>query len=466
MKELLRRLEAAEAEIRQLKSQKARSAPTVQLEAPVELGDVVPTNLNMDSPAHGDLANRVIELEKKCAAQEEAGANKRAEFPTFKLRGRVDADTVWSSQSSANRATVGDAQDGADLRRARLGVEGLLFENVDYVFEVDFAGDGRPSFTSAFATVMELPLIGNLRVGYYREPFSLELVTSSRYVTFMERSVLSQAFGPGRNLGVSIFNNTDDEMMTWAIGVFKTGSDNFGDDVGDEGENSLTTRLTWTPYYDECSGGRYLLHVGGAYSFRDADEGVVSFASRPEISMRTSSTSIGGSGEGSFPNFVSTGSIPAHNHQLFGAEAALEWGSLSIQSEYIATLVDRTAGNDAFFQGAYVFVSYFLTGEHRPYNRQPGGFDRVRPHENFISVCTDDGVRNGWGAWELRARYSWIDLNDAGIKGGMMNDFTLGVTWYLNPNFKIMLDYIHSDLDRGADGGDADIVAMRAHFDW
>ena len=59
----------------------------------------------------------------------------------------------------------------------------------------------------------------------------------------------------------------------------------------------------------------------------------------------------------------------------------------------------------------YAYVSYFLTGENRPYDRKLGVFDRVRPYEDFFRVRTDDGsIETGWGAWELAYRFSYIDI--------------------------------------------------------
>jgi phosphate-selective porin OprO/OprP len=474
---LIRRLEAAEAEIRELKAQQSRQGTAAQTFVPIELGGIEPNSSYLNAPAQDDLSKRLGDLEKKFKSQEDAEAKKKSEFPTYKLIGRVHADSVWMDENDAISGPLEDFDDGTDFRRARIGLEGLLWENLDYRIEMDFAGSGRPSFTDVYATVKELPCIGNIRIGHYKEPFSLEELTSSRFITFMERS-LPNAFAPARNLGISAFNYTADESITWALGWFRTASDEFGDDVTSDtvpsagpdgsGEQSFTSRVTWNPYYDEGSGGRYLLHLGGAYSFRDADEGRVSFASTPEMRMRTSSTAIGGSGEGALPNFVSTGTIAADHYDLFGLEAAAVWGSFSVQAEYIAASVDQTAAGDAYFDGYYVYASYFLTGEHRTYNRRSGSFDRVKPYENFFSVCTEDaGICTGWGAWELKARYSFLDLQDSGIAGGELTDWTLGVNWYLNPNFRIMLDYVHADVDDGAaDGGEADIIGMRASFDW
>ena len=90
------------------------------------------------------------------------------------------------------------------------------------------------------------------------------------------------------------------------------------------------------------------------------------------------------------------------NSQVVGAEAALVYGPLSLQSEFFAMTVNRTTGASNNFYGAYAFVSYFLTGENRPYNRKMGVFDRVRPYENFFRVRTGDGdVATGRGAWEI-----------------------------------------------------------------
>ncbi len=151
---------------------------------------------------------------------------------------------------------------------------------------------------------------------------------------------MPDALVPARNWGVSTFDHFEGECGTWAIGAFRTGSDDFGDDVGDSGEWSATGRLTAAPWYDEPSEGRYLLHLGGGYSYRDPDSvsavtgnGFARYASTPEIRMRED-------GVASVPNFVDTGNILASDIQLFNAEAALVYGALSIQAEWVNSTVD------------------------------------------------------------------------------------------------------------------------------
>jgi phosphate-selective porin OprO/OprP len=122
-----------------------------------------------------------------------------------------------------------------------------------------------------------------------------------------------------------------------------------------------------------------------------------------------------------------------------------------------------------------VFVSYFLTGENRPYNRKLGVFDRVRPYENFFRVRTCDGeTQTGRGAWELAYRFSYIDfMDDLTIKGaGIATDHTFGVNWYLNPYTRLMFNYVHSTdtYNKAANnritGGDLDIVEARCAIDF
>jgi phosphate-selective porin OprO/OprP len=139
------------------------------------------------------------------------------------------------------------------------------------------------------------------------------------------------------------------------------------------------------------------------------------------------------------------------------------------------TSVDEIGGPSRDFYGAYAEASYFLTGEHRGYRRNQGRFDRTKPLENFWIVpgCV------GTGAWQVAARWSYLDLNGTGDgEAGLQNDFTFGVNWYWNPNLRWMFNYIHAETrydDNGAlgDAGLAtdgtavnDIIAIRGQIDW
>jgi phosphate-selective porin OprO/OprP len=165
---------------------------------------------------------------------------------------------------------------------------------------------------------------------------------------------------------------------------------------------------------------------------------------------------------------VDTGNILADDNQLFGVEWAFVYGGFYIQSEYMAVPVKQVAGPNLFFDGAYVNVSYFLTGESRTYNRLFGIIDRVFPFENFFRVRGEDrSVATGRGAWEIAARASYIDLTDANIQGGRLHDYTIGLNWYLNAFTRMKWELIQANLDRAPVGeSQAYIVGMRFDIDF
>src|SRR5206468_5703677 len=123
----------------------------------------------------------------------------------------------------------------------------------------------------------------------------------------------------------------------------------------------------------------------------------------------------------------SSATAPVTGVNTFDLEALWVHGPLSVQSEAMAAQVNRTGAASSLLHGEYVQVGWFLTGEHRPYDRIAGAIDRVRPFEDFFLAQTADGLSRGKGAWEVALRYSHLDLNDKTISGGILNDVTFGV---------------------------------------
>src|SRR2546430_8980010 len=80
----------------------------------------------------------------------------------------------------------------SDFRRARLAARAALGNNINAFMQFDFAFPGRPTFTDLWVEWTDLPVLGTVRVGQWKQPFSLEVVSSFRYTTFMERSSLFQ----------------------------------------------------------------------------------------------------------------------------------------------------------------------------------------------------------------------------------------------------------------------------------
>jgi phosphate-selective porin OprO/OprP len=428
------------------------------------------------------VTDRLSTVEKSLGKLVDANAKKEkedAKKPSFVFSGQVQADQIYFGQDAISRASVGDLQDGAQFRRLRIGARGTSFEVLEYSLGVDFALANQPSFLDNYLEWKELPLLQNIRAGHYFEPFSLERVTQNRNNTFMERSLVD-TFAPARNMGVMTYGNTENELATWAIGTFRTNSDNTGNDSFDSGQ-ALTMRGTWLPWWDEESDGRFYMHLGAAYSYRKAFQNQVRFRNTPEIRKQQPASNFGPVGPPSPPSnyingvpgpfapiFVDTGNIKSDHFQIFDPEFALILGPLSLQSEYAFAIVDQPKGEPLFFNAYMAQVSYFLTGEHRPYDRKLGIHKRLEPFEDFFRVRTkSQGVQNGLGAWEVAARYSNIVLNDKNVQGNNLTDFTIGLNWYLNPYTRWKFNYIRAFLQDERKGNSlTDAYGMRIDFDF
>jgi phosphate-selective porin OprO/OprP len=362
----------------------------------------------------------------------------------MKIGGRIMFDSTWVSEETdikndlvpTGGSALGDQEDGVEFRRVRLYTSGLVYGNVEFKLQFDFAGSDA-DLKDAYLGLTDFPL-GGLRAGHFKEPFGLEELTSSKYITFMERALPIEAFSPSRNAGVMLFDTAYDERMTWAAGIFRE-TDDFGEGQDDEAY-SFTGRITGLPWYDPE--GASLLHIGAAVSSRNADAETEQYRSRPEAHL--------------LDRFVDTNSIASDHTDIVGLEAAWVKGSLSIQGEYIfANANQRGSSPDLNYDGYYVQGSYFLTGEHRNYKPSAGAFSRVKPNENFGG--------GGPGAWEVALRYSQLDLDDGGVDGGELTNITAGLNWHLNPNTRLMWNYIQVDKDSV---GDADILMMRLQIDF
>ena len=75
----------------------------------------------------------------------------------------------------------------------------------------------------------------------------------------------------------------------------------------------------------------------------------------------------------------------------------------------------------------------------------------MKPFEDFFHVATDNGLCTGKGAWELAARWSYLELNDKNIEGGRPSDVTIGVNWYYNNRMRFMANYVRGLLDDPVD---------------
>lgn len=352
---------------------------------------------------------------------------------------QADAGVYWPKDSTANY------ENGVELRRARIYTDGEFYLHVPvhYKFQV---GYDNPDWVlyDAYFWLQDIPWVRTFKFGYFKVPMSLSGYGSSRDLQMMERASAVDAFYPSHRTGLQIGGPTASKRINWNVGVFSVGQDV---DRGDASDSQLrvVSRITGLPWYvDEEGKTPGLLHVGISGNYTFSSEGDLQYRSRPESHLA--------------PYLVDTGSIDAQNAFLLGTEVAWVKGPWSIQSELIGTFVDTRSGNSGNFYGAYVDGSWFITGESRRYDRDSGLFTRTRPLRNL----TFDG--KGFGALELVAHASYVDLSYNSFRGGQMRILGGGLNWHINSFTKLQLNYQVADVKGGLTPGLVRIFQSRIQF--
>ena len=382
----------------------------------------------------GELSDRVGELESQIESVPGAGygdlrlhwnegirLDSRDGQVKLKLFGRIQNDWGWwSVGDSITAAEPGvESGTGTEFRRARMGIGGTIYERYEFKAQFDFAGQDV-DFNDVYLAFNQVPHLGQIKVGHFKEPMGLEVLTSSKDNTFMERSLMNLQYS-GRNTGIQVANSRFDERMTWAAGWFRP-VDNSGG--GTSNGWNLTGRVAGLPYSKDDT---HFLHLGLSGRYSDVDE-VFGYSTNPENHFLDPLTSF---------------EVNADSALTVGSEAAFVYGRYSLQGEFGFTGIDgATSANDRDVWGYYVQTSAFLTDDHRAYKKSSGAFGKVRPKNDFNWF-----KKGGWGAWEVAARWSDTDL-DLGVEA---NGITLGLNWYLNPNMKIMVNYLHTNVKRPED---------------
>lgn len=399
------------------------------------------------------------DAQEECNHAETAGA-------TFKLRGRVDTDFLWANQSESNSAVFGELPDVVGLRRARIGAEGNLGCNARYITEIDLAS-GNIVVRDMFLGCGDMHDTGEFRLGHMREPFSLEGGTSANTFAFLERSPVND-LDPSRNWGLGLFRCSPDEDATFGAGVFQSGTDSSDFQGGDGIDTALTAKGTRLLWYEED--GERLMHVGLALSARIPDRGVV-------VINQQSRSPLLDLGDSSTSPFVPTIRIPADAQQLGNVQWALVRGSFWAQAEWYGSLIEQRGGDPVFFHGSHFDIGYFLGGAHRSYQKRSGIFGPVAV-DNPATRCFGSKRASrdlGFGAWELTARFAYLDYFDSNtpigpdgqLVGIMLPQATAGVNWYLADRLRIMLNYCYVQPDEpNAEAGSASLFGMRLAMFW
>jgi len=364
----------------------------------------------------------------------------------FLFGGRIQNDWgIYAPDNDLENDFGGDGT-GTKFRRARLYFQGQFFRHGFFKAEYDFANGSEGTEFSDVYMGLNLPKIGLIRVGYFKEPFSLEFQNSSNFISFNERSS-SFAFTPARNSGIMMNGNFLIRDSTFAV-AFMRRTDDLGEGFSNKEDYHLTARITGLPYFED--GGARLLHLEFGYSHQFADQDV---GTRYDI----------GPANDFAPTLVDTGAaLAVTDVDLFNFGLAVVEGSFSLQAEVTLSLPHGGISENPLFWGTYLELSWWLTGENRRYLRGRGVFSRVVPRGRF------DPDKGQWGALEVATRYSWLDLSDHGIRGGTLGEWSLALNWVLFSNLRVSNNYVFSHTaDReGFDSGVAHSWVTRFQIDF
>lgn len=390
----------------------------------------------------------------------------RVHFDSRVIRSNFDNGDYYDKDS-------GTLADNFEMRRARIGVNGRIFKDIGYEVVTNAVGSNANLIDTAFINYAFNP-VAQVRVGRFKQGFSLEELTSSNNIDFMERSYVNQ-FIPGKQLGAMIYGSPA-TGMTYSASLFRNGFNNNTAVGGGEAAARLTGNFA------EISGNKdMVVHVGvaGTSGSFDAipttsssggtgtDFNLVSLRSEARGMSNIFRIRQAGQATGTEGFSAPSPSGTKVDKQLVGLEYAVAYNDLKLQGEMAEVKLDATDYQGATLSGkvkaSYIQVVYNITGEKWADSYKDGAFGGIKIKNNF-------GSGNGSGAWQVGLRFSTYDGTDlynatatgkrAGSEKG--DTTTLGLTWFLNPNARIMLNYSSTKFDRAFRAIDLDSPAPLA----
>jgi len=332
---------------------------------------------------------------------------------------------------------------GVNIRRMRFAIKAILWGHWGGEIDFDFGNNG---VDIKDAYIRYIGKNWQIKAGHFREPFSMETMTTSRYITLMERPYATEQ-APSRHLGIDFKMFTNHLFFEGGVFSSTVANDLIRDQNKKSGTNagwSVTGRLAWAPIKKD----KTVLHLGIAGSYRTPKI--------PELGDPINSFRYGENAETEInrKKYIDTDWIEhSVSKTIFGTEAAYAWNNFRIQGEYIMTRIQRDTdkvpeGEDKVKMGGYyVMGSWIISNGDYYYNMADAEFSNI------------DFRDNKKGAFEVALRYSFMDANtfkdDALIPwmpGGSGETYTLGLSYYFNYNVKLMLNYAFVNHDRWADG--------------
>jgi phosphate-selective porin OprO/OprP len=370
------------------------------------------------------------------------------------FEGLIQADAYWYNDDV--RILSSDAVDGADtdfgMRRAEIILKGKGPGMFNWVLGYDARSDKFLDANVQYRFNGET----SITLGQYKQPNSLEELSSTKNNDFISKAMTTNLQGMGRRMGAKIETNKPNWGATASY---------FGNEITNNESPSLGSGdgFGLRGYFAPINKEGTFLHFGLSYIDMEArdsrDRSYAQLRVRPDADQ-------------SAQRLIDTGVMTdADRLKTTGLEGAFVTGPFKVQAEYMTTTVSRDLSSDFKGDSWYVYGVWNITGESWGY-------------KNGV-VTTGLGDEPGLGLWQLAARYDTADLNDgnvnftnplapvvSGVMGGEESNWTLGVNWYWRSNFKLSANYVMVDSSRYSSSAknfvddNPDIFEMRAQFYW
>ncbi len=351
---------------------------------------------------------------------------------------RVQGDAAVYFGYDKNLTQIGN---GMSFRRTRFAVKTQIDKNWYAELDTDWTS-GLPEIKDA---ILQYDGIENLQIkmGNFKENFSIQRNSTSRYLLFMERAMVTY-LAPSRHMGVNF--KYDIPALWVSAGVFgpdlksaeeQTFMEDGNKDYGLNEGLSYTGKVVWRPLHKKTNAS---LHIGAAVSYREPKLTSTDGYNAIRYSTRNS-TGI------NRKKFLDTDAIKGLDHEfLWTVELAGHYEGLRYEAAYISrqAFVDPTKNDKGAdlrpASGWYVQAGYMLFGGKQNYDA--GGAKYTR--------CTRG---KEWGDLELAARVDQINLNlNKYYMGGSAMQYALGLNYYPIENVKFMINYQFTDNDVFANG--------------
>jgi len=357
----------------------------------------------------------------------------------LKLRGYVQFDGRFFSKDEQKPGI-----DTFTIRRARPILEGTIYKIFDFRIMPDF-GQGTTVLFDAYAEARFSPYF-KVRAGKFKPPIGLERLQSATDLLFVERALPTNLV-PNRDLGIQVSGDVNGGVVSYAVGVFN-GTVDLGNQSDADTNNSKDAegRVFLQPF---LAAGGPLKGLGfGVGASSGIHEGTVAAPGLPSYRTPAQQTFFSYRSDGTAAGTV----LADGRHTRLSPQGYFYSGPFGFLAEYVQSkqeVVRGTTSADLQHTAWQTAASWVIAGGEASYRG-------VNPKQVFAPAS------HTWGAFEIAARYSKLDLDDKTFPlfanpasaPRSAAAWAVGLNWYLNKNVRVMLDYERTKFDGGAASGD------------